>query len=108
MRYRPSGQGRQITSWARYPVSVAADLFQTSGIDQISRAITQMEQVTQSSAANAEESAAAAEQLNAQADAMRDVVEGLRAMVDGSAGAGAGAKRPGDKRHGWQRAAATT
>jgi len=56
---------------------------QSSGIDQISRAITQMEQVTQSSAANAEESAAAAEQLNAQAASMKDVVETLRAMVDG-------------------------
>jgi methyl-accepting chemotaxis protein/methyl-accepting chemotaxis protein-1 (serine sensor receptor) len=56
---------------------------QSSGIDQISRAITQMEQVTQSSAANAEESAAAAEELNAQAEAMKDVVETLRAMVDG-------------------------
>jgi methyl-accepting chemotaxis protein/methyl-accepting chemotaxis protein-1 (serine sensor receptor) len=56
---------------------------QTSGIEQISRAISQVEQVTQSSAANAEECAAAAEQLNAQAEAMRDVVEGLRAMVDG-------------------------
>jgi len=60
---------------------------QSSGIDQISRAITQMEQVTQSSAANAEESAAAAEQLNAQAEAMRDIVEGLRAMVDGGTAA---------------------
>jgi methyl-accepting chemotaxis protein len=49
---------------------------QSSGIDQISRAITQMEQVTQGSAANAEESAAAAEELNAQAEHMKDVVGG--------------------------------
>jgi methyl-accepting chemotaxis protein len=63
---------------------------QSSGIDQISRAITQMEQVTQSSAANAEESAAAAEELNAQAEQMKDVVGTLRSMVDGS-GAGGGA-----------------
>ena len=61
---------------------------QSSGIDQISRAITQMEQVTQSSAANAEESAAAAEELNAQAEHMKDVVGALRAMVDGAARAG--------------------
>jgi methyl-accepting chemotaxis protein/methyl-accepting chemotaxis protein-1 (serine sensor receptor) len=40
---------------------------QSRGIDQIARSITQMETVTQSTAANAEESAAAAEQLNAQA-----------------------------------------
>jgi methyl-accepting chemotaxis protein/methyl-accepting chemotaxis protein-1 (serine sensor receptor) len=62
---------------------------QSSGIDQISRAITQMEQVTQSSAANAEQSAAAAEQLNAQAASMKDVVETLRAMVDGGSARGA-------------------
>jgi methyl-accepting chemotaxis protein/methyl-accepting chemotaxis protein-1 (serine sensor receptor) len=61
---------------------------QSSGIDQISRAIHQMEQVTQSSAANAQQSAAAAEQLNAQAAAMKDVVETLRAMVDGGSAAG--------------------
>ena len=42
-----------------------------------------MEQVTQSSAANAEESAAAAEELSAQAERMKDVVESLRIMVDG-------------------------
>jgi methyl-accepting chemotaxis protein/methyl-accepting chemotaxis protein-1 (serine sensor receptor) len=71
---------------------------QSTGIDQISRAITQMEQVTQSSAANAEESAAAAEELNAQAEAMKDVVERLRAMVDGSEGAGHAAGKRADVR----------
>jgi methyl-accepting chemotaxis protein/methyl-accepting chemotaxis protein-1 (serine sensor receptor) len=54
---------------------------QSRGIDQISTSIGQMEQVTQSSAANAEETAAAAEQLSAQAKAMKDVVTRLRAMV---------------------------
>jgi methyl-accepting chemotaxis protein len=56
---------------------------QSRGIDQISRSIAQMEQVTQSNAANAEESAAAAEELNAQAEAMKDIVKTLRTMVDG-------------------------
>jgi methyl-accepting chemotaxis protein/methyl-accepting chemotaxis protein-1 (serine sensor receptor) len=69
---------------------------QSSGIDQIDRAITQMEQVTQSSAASAEQSAAAAEQLNAQAEAMKQTVEALRAMFDGQAstviGAGSGSQ----------------
>jgi hypothetical protein len=59
---------------------------QSRGIDQISKSILQMEQVTQSSAASAEESAAAAEQLNAQAEAMKEIVERLRAMVDGGNG----------------------
>ncbi len=54
---------------------------QSRGIDQISRSIGQMEQVTQSSAANAEETAAAAEQLSAQAKTMNDVVARLRSMV---------------------------
>jgi methyl-accepting chemotaxis protein/methyl-accepting chemotaxis protein-1 (serine sensor receptor) len=56
---------------------------QTSGIEQISRAISQMEQVTQGSAANAEESAAAAEELSAQAEALKSLVQHLRGMVDG-------------------------
>jgi len=59
---------------------------QTRGIEQITNSISQMEQVTQSNAASAEESAAAAEQLNAQADAMRDIVKSLRQMVDGDMG----------------------
>jgi len=81
---------------------------QTSGIGQISKAITQMEQVTQSSAANAEESAAAAEQLNAQAEAMKDIVEGLRAMVDGGSGPSFDTKaRAGVERQGWQHSTAT-
>lgn len=79
---------------------------QSNGIDQISRAITQMEQVTQSSAANAEESAAAAEELNAQAEHMKDVVESLRSMVDGEAGIRGGAEtHPRDSRHVWHRSA---
>ncbi len=58
---------------------------QSRGIDQIGKAITQMEQVTQSTAASAEESAAAAEELNAQAEMMKDIVGRMKAMVDGAA-----------------------
>lgn len=78
---------------------------QTRGIDQIGRAITQMEQVTQSSAANAEESAAAAEELSAEAKAMQDVVEALRAMVDGGRASHINAKnRSGNLVHTWDSA----
>lgn len=56
---------------------------QTRGLDQIARAISQMEQVTQTTAANAEESAAAAEELNAQSEALRDIVGRLHALVGG-------------------------
>jgi len=67
---------------------------QSRGIDQISNAITQMEQVTQSSAASAEEGAAAAEELNAQAETMKDVVDRLKAMVDGHSEAGPRSSKP--------------
>ncbi len=56
---------------------------QARGIEQIGKAITQMEQVTQKTAANAEESAAAAEELNAQSETLKGVVERLNAMVGG-------------------------
>ncbi|HEX8984913.1 MAG TPA: methyl-accepting chemotaxis protein, partial [Bryobacteraceae bacterium] len=56
---------------------------QTRGIEQIRKAIVQMEQVTQKTAASAEESASAAEQLNAQSEAVKDIVERLTAMVGG-------------------------
>jgi hypothetical protein len=60
---------------------------QSLGIEQIDRAITQMEQTTQSSAANAEEGAAAAQQLNTQAASMMELVGRLRTMVGGVSGA---------------------
>ena len=56
---------------------------QSKGIHQINHSINQMELVTQSSAAQAEEGAAAASQLNGQAEAMHDVVIRLKVMVDG-------------------------
>ena len=59
-------------------------LEQTRGIEQVAKALTQMEQVTQQSAANAEESAAASEQLTAQASALMEVVHQLIAMVGGA------------------------
>jgi methyl-accepting chemotaxis protein/methyl-accepting chemotaxis protein-1 (serine sensor receptor) len=64
-------------------VSVGS-LEQTRGIEQIAKALTQMEQVTQQSAANAEESAAAAEELTAQASTLMEVVEQLGSMVGGA------------------------
>lgn len=57
---------------------------QARGIDQIANAVAQMERVTQSSAANAEEGAAAAQQLSAQAQTMQDIVARINKMVDGA------------------------
>jgi uncharacterized phage infection (PIP) family protein YhgE len=56
---------------------------QTQGITQINTAVGQMDQVTQSNAASAEESAAAAQELNAQAVAMQASVAELLQFVEG-------------------------
>jgi hypothetical protein len=63
----------------------AASREQSQGIMQVGKAVTEMDKVTQSNAANAEESASAAEELNAQADSMKDVVNSLLVLVDGNA-----------------------
>ena len=58
-----------------------ASVQQATGLDQVSRTVTTMEQVTQSTAAVAEENAAASEELNAQAEVARQQVQRLEAMV---------------------------
>jgi uncharacterized phage infection (PIP) family protein YhgE len=60
---------------------------QAQGIEQINTAITQMDQVTQSNSASAEESASAAEELDAQAASVKDMVGRLRQLVGGAAAA---------------------
>ena len=52
---------------------------QTQGIDQVTQSIAQMEKVTQTTAATAEEGAAASEELNAQAESSI----GVLAKLDG-------------------------
>jgi methyl-accepting chemotaxis protein len=54
---------------------------QTQGITQINLAIGQIDKVTQSNAANAEQSAAAAQELNAQAEIMKESVAELLHLV---------------------------
>jgi len=66
----------------------AASNEQSQGIDQISTAVTQMDQVTQSNAANAEESASASEELSAQAEELNRMVQDLQAIVGGRSGVG--------------------
>ena len=63
-------------------VSVASKQ-QALGIDQVTQTIHQMERVTQTSAATAEESASAYEQLNAQADLTMGLVKRLEVMIGG-------------------------
>ena len=64
-------------------VSLASEE-QAGGIEQIGRAIVEMEQVTQRVAATAEESASAGEQLSAQSANLKEIVMRLTAMVEGS------------------------
>ena len=59
---------------------------QAQGIDQVTQAITQMERVTQNTAATAEESAAASEELSAQAESSMGVVSRLAGLVGSQAG----------------------
>jgi methyl-accepting chemotaxis protein/methyl-accepting chemotaxis protein-1 (serine sensor receptor) len=67
---------------------------QASATAQIGQAVVQMEQVTQSIAANAEEGASAAQELNAQSETLRDVVTNLSTMVGGRRPQGGRILRP--------------
>lgn len=62
---------------------------QARAIDQISKAIVQMQNVTQTTAASAEESAAAAEEPTAQSRTLQEIAERLTIMVGGDMGAAA-------------------
>lgn len=55
---------------------------QTQGIEQINRAVGDVDRVTQSNAASAEESASASELLGRQASSLRDLVADLQGLVD--------------------------
>jgi methyl-accepting chemotaxis protein len=62
----------------------AASNEQSQGVEQINRAVAEMDKVVQKNAASAEESASAAEEMNAQAEQMREFVGELAAVVGGS------------------------
>ena len=74
-------KARQVDQLATEVATASQE--QTQGIVQINTAVGQMDQVTQSNAASAEESAAAAEELNAQAYALKSVVGELLHLVEG-------------------------
>ncbi|MBN1421796.1 MAG: methyl-accepting chemotaxis protein [Planctomycetes bacterium] len=62
----------------------AASNEQAQGVDQINIALSQMDKVTQATAANAEESGSAAQELNAQAEELNQLVRQLEALVGSS------------------------
>ena len=57
---------------------------QAQGIEQINKAVSEMDKVVQQNAANAEESASASEEMNAQAENMKEFVGELADLVNGS------------------------
>ena len=70
----------------------AASSEQAQGIEQINKAVAEMDKVVQKNAASAEESASASEEMNAQAAQMKGFVDELAALVYGINGDGNGAK----------------
>jgi methyl-accepting chemotaxis protein len=63
---------------------------QAQGIEQVNAAVSQMDQVTQSNAANSEEAASASEELSAQAKELNDMIVTLGRIVGGSGGSANG------------------
>ena len=76
-------KARQVDELAAEVASASKE--QTQGIEQVNIAVSQMDKVTQSNAASAEESASAAEELNAQAESLKGSVADLLKMVNGQA-----------------------
>jgi methyl-accepting chemotaxis protein len=56
---------------------------QSSGIEQVNIAITEMDKIVQQNAANAEESASASEEMNAQAEQLKDYIRELVILITG-------------------------
>ena len=57
---------------------------QSQGVAEVSTSITNMDSITQSSAASSEETASASEELSAQANDFRNLVQGLVHVIDGA------------------------
>jgi methyl-accepting chemotaxis protein-1 (serine sensor receptor) len=72
----------------------AASEEQSSGIEQVARAVTQMDEVTQQNAALVEEAAAAAQSLEDQAAKLREAVAVFHLNDDGSVVVGAARTAP--------------
>ncbi|VVD76186.1 HAMP domain-containing protein [Pandoraea nosoerga] len=68
----------------------AASQEQTTGIDQVARAVTQMDEVTQQNAALVEQASAAAQSLAEQAEALEDAVAVFRLAQQADDGMAAG------------------
>jgi methyl-accepting chemotaxis protein len=65
----------------------AASSEQAQGVEQINKAVTEMEKVIQQNAANTEEGASASQELNAQSKQMKIIVADMVSLVGGKNGA---------------------
>ncbi len=79
---------KQITTQNASAADLVAEIAaaaqeQSRGLEQVSAAAGQMDKVTQSNAANAEESASAAEELASQAEQLKTVAGDLQELVEG-------------------------
>jgi len=63
----------------------AASVEQAQGINQINKAVADLDRVTQENASSAEESASAAEEMNAQSEQIKGIVKRLVVIVEGQA-----------------------
>jgi len=63
----------------------AASREQAQGIEQLNKAVAEMDKVVQQTAAGAEESASASEEMNAQADHMKGYIQELNVLVQAGA-----------------------
>ena len=93
----------QIVTKARQVDELVAEIAtasreQSQGIDQVNTAVTQMDKVTQTNAASAEESASASEELTAQAATLRELVADLQQLVTGTSSSSAGYASAGPRR----------
>ena len=89
---------KQIVTKARQVDELVAEIAtasreQSQGIDQVNTAVTQMDKVTQTNAAAAEESASASEELTAQAATLRELVTDLQNLVTGAGHGSTGGPR---------------
>jgi methyl-accepting chemotaxis protein len=84
-----AGRLQEIVAKARQVDGLLGDIAtasreQSEGVGQINAAVTQMDHITQSNAARAEENASTAAELNAQANALRDTLGELIALAGGT------------------------
>ncbi|MBU1073130.1 hypothetical protein KKG45_07775, partial [bacterium] len=89
----------QVTELIREVTTASGE--QAVGIEELNNAVADMEQVTQSNAANSEQTAASSEELSAQAGEMVYMIEVLQQIAGGRGGTGesgrAGQAGPGEK-----------